>query len=420
MKNSPSLSAGLLLLALASVLFAGDARGQEAPLAMFTGLSEVAPEATPQCGCQGNCGWIGDGCCADDCCDPRTTARLEYLLWFGRGQNIPALVTTSPAGTPRIEAGRLSSPDTTVLFGDEAIQQNLRSGGRITVNHILDDCGNIVGARFWALENANTNFFRASDGDPILARPFFNTQVPGEDAQLIAFPGLVTGGRINIQASNYTLGFDAWYRRPIASDSCFQMDVLAGYQFVQMNDSIFFRNAQSEISGTVFPIGTVIAVDESFRAHNQFHGGTLGVVVDNNYGQWQLDLIAKVGLGNMHQTVIASGQNTVTEPGLAPLRTGGGLFVQGTNGGIRSRDRFAFIPELNCNLGFRVDDQWSFTMGYTFMYLSDVVLAGSQIDRVVNNSQNPGPLVGPPRPAPLFNSTDYWLQGLSLGVDYRF
>jgi len=122
----------------------------------------------------------------------------------------------------------------------------------------------------------------------------------------------------------------------------------------------------------------------------------------------------------MNARVNVSGSSTVTQPGLGPVTSASGLFVQGTNSGIRSRNRFAFIPEVNCNLGYRVSDQTSLTIGYSFLYLNDVVVAGGQIDRTVNLSQNPGPIVGPARPAPLLNSTDYWVQGLSLGMDYRY
>ncbi len=376
-------------------------------------------EQAAQQGCQGNCGWIGDGCCADDCCFPRTTARLEYLLWFGRGQNIPALVTTSPAGTPQAEAGVLGFANTTTLFGDEGIQQNLRSGFRITINHLLDS-GDTVGGRFWALENARKNFYADSTGNPILARPFFNTQLPGEDSLLVAFPGVTTDGSVSVRAGNEILGADAWFRRTISRDACFQMDWLAGYQFVRMNDSIFIHNPQTDIVGGAFPLGTIIDVRDNFRTSSEFHGGTLGVVIENRYDAWQLDLLAKVAVGSMHQTVNVSGSTTVTEPGLGPLTTSGGLLAQGTNSGIRSRNRLAFIPEVNCNLGYRVNDQWSLTMGYSFLYFSDVVVAGGQIDSTVNLSQNPGPIVGPVSPAPLLNTTDYWVQGLSLGVDYQF
>ncbi|MBC7855536.1 MAG: BBP7 family outer membrane beta-barrel protein [Pirellulaceae bacterium] len=421
-----SLSAwlmNLLVAVSAGLSLATIATAQEASLDYLNSYVSAPPvqtsEPAAQQGCQGNCGWISDGCCADDCCFPRTTARLEYLLWFGRGQNIPALVTTSPAGTPQADAGVLGLATTTTLFGDEGIQQNLRSGFRITINHLLDS-GDTVGARFWALENARKNFDADSTGNPILARPFFNTQLPGEDALLVAFPGVTTDGSVSVRAGNEILGADAWFRRTISRDACFQMDWLAGYQFVRMNDSIFIRNPQTDVTGGAFPIGTIIDVQDNFRTSSEFHGGTLGVVIENRYDVWQLDLLAKVALGNMHQTVNVSGSTTVTEPGLGPVTSSGGLLAQGTNSGIRTRNRLAFIPEVNLNLGYRVNDQWSLTMGYSFVYFSDVVVAGGQIDPAVNLSQNPGPIVGPISPAPLLNTTDYWVQGLSLGVDYQF
>ncbi len=396
---------------------------QDSPLDYLASFLDGAPQETAQpaggAGCQGNCGWISDGCCAEECCFPQTTARLEYLMWWGRGQNIPALVTTSPNGTPQNEAGVLGFPNTTTLFGDQGIQQNLRSGFRITVNHELAD-GDMIGGRFWGLEQARTNFSRASTGDPILGIPFFNTQVPGEDALLVAFPGVTTDGSVNVRTGNEILGADAWFRRCISRDACFQMDWLAGYQFVRMNDSLFMNSTQTDITGGAVPVGTVISVSDNFRTSSEFHGGTLGLVASNRNGALELDVLAKVAIGNMHQVVNVSGSNTVTQPGIGPITSAGGLFAQGTNSGIRSRNRLAFIPEINCNLGYRVNDQWNLTVGYSFLYFSDVVVAGGQIDRAINLSQNPGPIVGPVRPAPLLNSTDYWVQGLSLGADYRF
>lgn len=357
---------------------------------------------------------MSDSCCAAECCSPKTTARLDFLMWWGRGQNIPSLVTTNPNDDPV-----LSDPGTVTLFGNQSIQQNLRSGFRITLNHVLED-GSVIGGRFWALEQARANYVNSSNGIPNLGIPFFNTQLPGEDALLVAFPGRTTDGSVNIRTGNEILGTDAWIRHCIARDACFQMDWLAGYQFVRMNDSLFMTSTATDISGASIPAGTVISVSDSFRTSSEFHGGTVGLVVDNHYGAWQLDLLAKVAIGNVHETVSVYGSNTVTEPNLAPVTTNSGLFAQGTNSGARSRNRLAFIPEINCNLGYQVNDQWSFKVGYSFLYISDVVVAGGQIDRTINPSQNPGPLVGPARPAPLFNSTDYWVQGLNLGVDFRF
>src|SRR6056297_3074011 len=49
---------------------------------------------------------------------PHYWVTAESLLWFGKGRTMPALVTTSPAGTPQVDAGVLGRPGTQVLFGD--------------------------------------------------------------------------------------------------------------------------------------------------------------------------------------------------------------------------------------------------------------------------------------------------------------
>src|SRR6476659_9640207 len=47
----------------------------------------------------------------------------EYLLWWVEGQRIPALVTTSPPGTPLAQAGVLGLPGTSALFGHSRMNE---------------------------------------------------------------------------------------------------------------------------------------------------------------------------------------------------------------------------------------------------------------------------------------------------------
>jgi hypothetical protein len=59
------------------------------------------------------------------------------------------------------------------------------------------------------------------------------------------------------------------------------------------------------------------------------------------------------------------------------------------------------------------------TAGYDFLYWSRVARPGEQIDRSLNLTQSPvfgtGTLVGPACPAPLIDSTDYFVHGLNFG-----
>ena len=71
------------------------------------------------------------------------------------------------------------------------------------------------------------------------------------------------------------------------------------------------------------------------------------------------------------------------------------------------------------------------TFGYSLLYLSQVARPGDQIDASgqaagstnvnVNPSQlSGGDLTGVPSPQHRFITTDFWAQGLSFGLDYRF
>src|SRR5260370_18514070 len=60
---------------------------------------------------------------------------MEYLAWSVKGDRLPPLVTTSPAGTPQAQAGILGPPSTTVLFGDSSVNGDWRSGGRLSAGY---------------------------------------------------------------------------------------------------------------------------------------------------------------------------------------------------------------------------------------------------------------------------------------------
>ena len=62
-------------------------------------------------------------------------------------------------------------------------------------------------------------------------------------------------------------------------------------------------------------------------------------------------------------------------------------------------------------------------VGYTGIYWSNVVRPGHHISRDVNPNLIPPvqqPVTGAKRPAFAFDTTDYWIQGISLGGEYRW
>jgi hypothetical protein len=120
-----------------------------------------------------------------------------------------------------------------------------------------------------------------------------------------------------------------------------------------------------------------------------------------------------------------AGPNPLVPPGVGTFP--GGLFAQPSNIGKRSGDRFAVLPSLELKVGYAINQRTRVVVGYDLLYWDEVVRPGDQINHRVNLSQNAvldptglGRLVGPAQPAPLFNRSDLWAQGISVGLEFRY
>jgi hypothetical protein len=118
----------------------------------------------------------------------------EYVsAWFQRDP-LPALVTTSPPGTDVSIAGVLGMPTTSVLFGNNGVNDDYRSGGRIGIGYwFTPERTFSIEAGGMILESQATLFSAASNGTPILARPFFDVSTSTLNSVVVAFPGTSSG-----------------------------------------------------------------------------------------------------------------------------------------------------------------------------------------------------------------------------------
>ncbi|MBY0461491.1 MAG: BBP7 family outer membrane beta-barrel protein, partial [Gemmataceae bacterium] len=100
-------------------------------------------------------------------------------------------------------------------------------------------------------------------------------------------------------------------------------------------------------------------------------------------------------------------------------------YVQPSNFGRTAGGVFAVVPEGTVKFGFRLGDSARVYLGYSFLYLSDAVRPGDQIDRTLSPSQLPivsgnGPVSTADRPARVVNRSDLWVQGLMIGLEARY
>jgi hypothetical protein len=368
--------------------------------------------------CGGNqCGCGNNNCCLSDCCNCDCTigmVRLEWLGWFTRGRNAVPLATTSDP----VDEATIGNPSTRILFGNDPIGTNLRNGGRITLSRLMGDGLTTITGRFWGIEDGSQTSFTSAPPQSVIGIPFFNAALGQEDAFLVAFPGLTFPGQLRVTAKNDLIGADAWGSRNWFSDGSLSVDILAGYQFTRLDDSLVLNSLSTSIDPlAVLPIGTAIGIRDAFRTRNQYHAGTLGVLARSYRGPITLEGLFKVGLGNMNQAVIVNGSTTLTPPGGPSSTTPGGILTQASNIGTQTHNHFCYSPEINLNLLYNINNNWRAMVGYSFLYWNQVVLAGNQIDRNVNLGQATG---GPLVPQPRFSRTDFWVQGVSIGGDYRW
>lgn len=363
----------------------------------------------------------------------------DYLYWSAEGMRTPALVTSSPSGTPRDQAAFLGGPDTTVLFGQQDLNGGWQSGYRITAGFALDP--NLR----WQLEgdylkifDRNESFSAASDDQVaptnILGRPFFDLINGRETAQLISYEDVVSG-RISVNAESKLSSFGLYGRGAtcptpgpcdvIAINSPLSMqigrfDVLFGYRYANLRDSLVF--AEDLRSLDVANPGS-FQIRESFQTKNEFNGIELGMAYHGRWNRFTTELVAKVAAGNNKQTVQIDGYSDIVEAGFLE-RFPGGVLAQRTNIGEYKRNELAVLPQLTFNLGARVTRYVTLRAGYSLFYLSNVVRAGDQIDTDLN------PNLFPPEQMPLvdsvlrpefeFRETDFWAHGANFGADIRF
>lgn len=352
----------------------------------------------------------------------RLWVRGEYLLWWTKGNPLPPLVTTSPNGTLRDDAGVLGTPGVQVLFGGNDLSDDSRSGGRGTIGYWLDDChcwG--LEVSYLGLEDESVNFAATSLGSPILARPFLNVQTNLQDSELVAFPGVING-TVSVVGSGQFESLEVLGRRLLFSDCCGRLDFLLGYRWARLDDQLHVtENLTSLDPATGIEPGTRINVFDSFSTANDFHGVQLGVQGQWRRGNITWDLLMKLGLGNTRSTTQIAGSTTSITPNGTTATNQGGLLAQGTNIGTYESNEFAILPELGIKMNYDFCCRWRASLGYSFLYWSSVMRSGDQIDTGLNLSQlPPGPLTGSPQPRYLGTTNDFWAQGLTFGLEYRF
>lgn len=404
---------------------------------------EVYPDGCEEAACYGEPCYAGCG---------RFWFRGDYLYWWTSGSRLPPLVTTNPTDVAPAVWGQ-----STALFGNERVHWHGRSAFRLTMGYWLAcACGVGLETDYFDLGGQSSGLARASHGDPVLTRPYYDVQQGQQAVELIAYPAgvvqdLGTVGCVNARAWDHFASVGARVRYnlccwelwlgspPCGPDECgeaewgvecgpggcnriLRLDLIAGYRYCRLTDAVDVQeNVVNTVDTPTVPAGTMFTVHDSFRASNEFNGGELGLIAELSRGRWSLGLLAKMALGNNHRVVTIDGSTAITRPGFATENHQGGLLALSTNIGRHVDDDFVVIPQFGAEIGYQITPRLRAYFGYDFLLWVDAARAGEQIDLVVDPRNIPPVQAGgTSRPAFRFDGSSFWAQGINVGFELNF
>ena len=347
----------------------------------------------------------------------RLWAGVEALGWAISGQSLPPLVTGSPTGTPREQAGILGAPGTQILYGDQTVNGNLQPGIRTYAGLFLGENKKAaVEGSFFTLYGTGASWL--SPEGPIVARPFTDAANGQPNSALVNLPGVVSG-LVGIDTGQCFYGLDVNLRRNLRTAANGRFDLVAGYRNMGLTEGLGiyeYLDMPDTGSGTKSYL-----VSDNFWSKNIYNGGQIGLAGSWWLGRWAFDARALLGLGGTSTTVCINGSTTAYLP-TGDTTYGNGLLARQQNIGEYTVQRLSFVPEVALRLSYQLTPHMAINAGYTFLYWTGVARPANQIDSQLNLhpslGANPQSAIHPTLST--INATDIWIQGVSTGLEFRF
>lgn len=369
------------------------------------------------------------GVCGRDDCLPGVWFEMDYLLWWLSASPSPQpIVTTGSLLDPN--PGLIGQPGTRVLLGDDTVGNNPFNGIRLAAGTWWDEARSIgyEGSGF-TLERRRNFEGVGSDpnGNPLLVRPFVNTQTNQQTGILVAFPGFQTGAVTSVNSTRLC-GWDFNVAINGTETGDFRADGLVGVRCMYLSESMDNLQTvtalvnQGPPNTAALQQGERLSVRDFFQTQSNFYGGQLGGRMTWRGDRLTTTATVKVGIGVTDQ--IAELDGVATPRNDAGQFIPSGYFVNSGNQGKYYTSHFTIMPELSLNMSYRVWKSFWLRAGYDVVYWSSVVRPGnvrtpSLNPAIIPNLQGFG--VGPTdQPRATLDTTDFWAQGLNLGFEFRF
>jgi hypothetical protein len=366
-------------------------------------------------------------------------------------------VTTGLPTDPR--PGALGQRNTLIVGPSADTDCGIFAGVRAFAGTWFDPHGVIgLDASGFALEQNRDTFAVSSTfgGNPLLALRHLDLDSSRQDAFVITEPvgpdpkmGPVSGG-IVIRSDSQLWGADANLLHAFCWARDYHLVGLAGLRYLQMDEHVGIltqriAHGSSVVTflGKPYGAGASEQTEDEYHGRDNFLGGQLGLRGEYFCNHFFLAASGKVALGRTEEELNILGLSTLQPPPVVlsggtqgprrsphvrqvPAQTvPGGLYAPASDGGRLVNPDFGVVPELQLQAGVLLTPWLRATIGYDILYWSRVLRPGNQIDLAVNRQQvvtdpmfKAGSFSGFSRP--LTNPSEFWAQGLTLGIEVNF
>jgi hypothetical protein len=366
-------------------------------------------------------------------------ATLEGLVWWQRKAPLPPDLVTSGSILDRVP-GALGQPHTQLDFGFGDMGHGPFLGGRAALGGYLDP-HQVFGleAGGFVLEQRSSLFALNSNTNKNALLAFRHLDPSGTEDAFVEAVGSVKGqklgpfsGGVAVETDNRFWGTDVNLLHALAWQPVCRVQLIAGLRYLDLDENLNFMSRKSPFNGgTATFLGVKYGspaftlTDDSFHTRDQFLGGQVGLRGDWVHGRYYLGLVGKVALGRTDEESSVLGVSTLQAKNTRPVAVPGGLYALPGNSGRLLNQEFGVVPELQVRAGIQLMPWLRVFGGYDFLYWTRVLRPGDQVDLTIDPRQVPtdpafksGTVAGFPRP--MSNPTDFWVQGLTFGLELLY
>lgn len=365
----------------------------------------------------------------------------DYLVWKVHSTTVPpiSLVHSVPVFVQAL-GGTTNMNFENVVHLPTGLELEYpgRSGVQLKAGLWLDDRWAFEGSFFQLEDRQAASAVQAVD-EVNVRTPFFTTfaqPIAGAPAGTVpvfttipsTLPGVISVNAA-AQGAPRVFGSELLLRyNGLNFGGCLKVGGTVGFRYVNADEFLNVTdNVRIDPTGPLIVGSQIIVLQpvgvtsfDHIGTENQFYGAQVGVNAEACFGGFFLDGFLKFAVGAVNERVNITSSTNVLGAGTQP----GGILTSPLDNGSHSRTQASILTDIGFNVGYQFSSRWRAYVGYSMIYMPDLVRPGAQVGQALSTTRvtfaGVQTTAGIPQSAFRFSETELTLQGLNFGLEFRY